>query len=96
MDTNHKFSRPTSGWISPKFRVIYRAGAQNDDPELETVFDAPESIVDRFFGKCESLPDSGDRMKFVGEITRDFDRLMTMRKSCMEGELSKIARWVAA
>lgn len=93
MDTNHKFSRLTNGWISPKFRVIYRADAQNDDPALETVFDAPDSVVDRFFGTCESLPDSKDRMKFVQQIAFDFDRLMAGKLPYMEGELRKIAGW---
>jgi hypothetical protein len=96
MDTNHKFSRVTNGWISPKFRVIYRASAKNDDAELETVFDAPESLADRFFGARESLPNAQDRMGFVNRIALDFDRLMTTRRAYMEAELAKIASWVAA
>jgi hypothetical protein len=96
MDTNHKASRLTNGWISPKFRVIYRASADNDDLELETVFDAPDSVINRFFGKSKSLPNSQDRMGFVQQIATDFDRLMTKKQGYMEEELRKIARWVAA
>lgn len=43
MDMNHWFSRKTSGWLSPKFKVIYRAVGSNDDPDLETVF-APQTV----------------------------------------------------
>lgn len=96
MDINHRFSRLTNGWLSPKFKVIYSAGGENDDPELETVFDAPDSIKERFFGNVQSLPDPGDRIRFVEKIAKKFNRLMGERTQYMEGELAKILKWVSA
>jgi hypothetical protein len=96
MDINHKASRLTNGWLSPKFKVIYKADAQNDDPELETVFDAPQSMLDRFSGTDKSLPNEDDRMEFVGKIAGDFHRLMNKQKSFLEAELKKIMKWIDA
>ena len=96
MDTNHWLSRLTDGWLSPKFRVIYRADAQNSDPELETVFDAPKTVVERFTGQMKSLPDARDRMNFVSQIAKDFNNLMTNKRTYMEGELQKILKWMNA
>lgn len=96
MDTNHRFSRLTNGWISPKFKVIYSFSPTNTDPELESVFDAPENSIDRYFGPIGSLPNQEDRMKFVAQIAEKFNSLMKKRPSYMEGELRKIADWVSA
>jgi hypothetical protein len=96
MDTNHRFSRLTNGWLSPKFKVIYSASPHNDNPELETVFDAPENLAEQFVGKIKSLPNAEDRMGFVGEIADDFNYLMENKRSHMDGELRKIACWMKA
>lgn len=96
MDTNHKFSRMTNGWLSPKFKVIYSAGAMNNDPALETVFDAPTGIAERFFGERKSLPNAADRMEFVENIAKQFNHLMQTRRDYMEAELHKIRTWMAA
>ncbi len=96
MDMNHQFSRQTNGWISPKFKVIYRAVGQNDDPALETVFNPPDGAMDKYFGKRASLPNQVDRMRFVGQIADDFNQLMTDRRSYMDGELRKIHQWMNA
>ena len=96
MDTNHRFSRITNGWISPKFKVIYSFSPKNNDPALETVFDAPKGIVDRFAGNPESLPSQADRMKLVAAIAKKFDFLMEKRRVYMDGGLQKIANWKRA
>ncbi|MGJ9419482.1 DUF2515 family protein [Massilia sp. CMS3.1] len=96
MDVNHRFSRLTNGWLSPKFNFIYRADARNVDPELETVFDASKSLMDRLSGPTKSLPNKSDRMNFVAEIAADFDRLMRTKRSFMEDELRKICGWLNA
>lgn len=94
MDISHLFSRLTFGWLSPKFKVVYSAGPQNEDPSLETVFDAPANIKERFSDKTKSLPNPGDRMKFVRNISVDFNRLMDTRRGYMDGELRRIAGWL--
>lgn len=96
MDVNHRFSRVTNGWLSPKFKVIYSAKPANEDPELETVFDAPNGIAQRFFGKRKSLPNVNDRMSFVQEIAKDFNLLMETRREYMDEELRKIEGWMSA
>jgi hypothetical protein len=96
MDTNHRFSRLTNGWLSPKFKVIYSSAAHNEDPELETVFDVPDQAWERIFGDRKSLPSQNDRMLFVDELASDFDRLMTTKRVYMDGELRKIAAWLSA
>jgi hypothetical protein len=96
MDTNHRFSRMTNGWISPKFKVIFRASPTNNDPALEAVFDVPESMLNRFTGSIKSLPDQDDRMKFVSQIAKTFNDLMSSQKGFMENELRKIGAWVNA
>lgn len=96
MDTNHRFSRLTGGWISPKFKVVFSASPKNSDPELEAVFDEPDSILDQISGTKKSLPNEEDRMQFVAQIAKKFNQLMKERRSYMETELGKIAKWVAA
>ncbi|MBD8532008.1 MULTISPECIES: DUF2515 family protein [unclassified Massilia] len=96
MDVNHRFSRLTNGWLSPNFKVVYSASPQNSDPELETVFDAPTSMKERLIGERQSLPDMNDRMEFVSKIAKQFNFLMSTRRSYMDGELSKILHWVSA
>ena len=96
MDVNHRFSRLTNGWLSPRFKVIYRASAVNDDPELETVFDAPDSILERFSGQIQSLPNPNDRIKFVEKIAKKFNRLMSERREYMDAEIAKISTWTSA
>ncbi|MFC4931956.1 DUF2515 family protein [Massilia sp. GCM10023247] len=96
MDVNHRFSRITNGWLSPKFKVIYSASATNARPELETVFDAPRNFKDRLTGKRQSLPDVDDRMQFVEKIAQQFNYLMIDRRKYMESELKKIMSWVSA
>lgn len=93
MDTNHKFSRLTNGWISPKFKVIFSSSPTSKDPELESVFDAPNSLWDQFSGTNKSLPNKPDRMIFVAQIAKKFSYLMSIKLNYMEGELRKISRW---
>lgn len=93
MDTNHKFSRLTSGWISPKFKVVYSASPSTNDPELEAVFDAPNNLLDQLTGTSKSLPNEQDRMGFVEQIAKKFNALMLGRRPYLEGELRKIAAW---
>jgi hypothetical protein len=96
MDLNHRFSRLTNGWLSPKFKVVYSAGARNSDPDLESVFDAPENMKERLLGARKSLPDEQDRMQFVAKIAKQFNFLMSSRRKYMESELQKILSWVSA
>ena len=94
MDANHKISRYTP--FSPKYAVYYSAAPHNDEPELQTVFDAPTGAWDYVTGPNMSLPNPEHRMKFVANIAKDFDRLMTKKRSYMEGELQKIRGWMNA
>jgi hypothetical protein len=96
MDVNHRFSRLTNGWLSPKFKVIYSAGATNNDPTIETVFDVPETVLERFVGKMQSLTDPEDRIGFVRKIATDFNSLMDSRRQYMDTELMKISGWINA
>jgi hypothetical protein len=96
MDLNHRFSRLTNGWLSPKFKVVYSATPRSDDLGLETVFDAPKSLAEQFIGKNKSLPNAADRMEFVEQIAKKFNWLMSTRQAYMEGELRKIEHWLNA
>ena len=96
MDANHRFSRLTDGWISPKFKVIFAFSPINSNPELEAVFDAPKGLADQFSGTSKSLPNQDDRMVFVGQIAKKFNLLMSTKHSYVESELRKIANWVKA
>jgi hypothetical protein len=96
MDMNHRFSRMTGGWLSPQFKVIYSFAPANKDPSLEAVFDAPTGLRDRFKSRVKSLPNQKDRMEFVGQIARNFNRLMDERRNYMDGELRKIQGWLDA
>ena len=93
MDINHRFSRLTGGWISPQFKVVYRALPKTDDPALETVFDVPKGVIDHFSGAKKSLPNHEDRMEFVAQIAKKFNGLMLNKKTYMEDELRKIHAW---
>jgi hypothetical protein len=94
MDANHAISRLTP--FSPKYAVYYSAAAHNDDPKRQTVFDAPTGAWDYVTGPKHSLPNPSDRMGFVANIARDFDRLMDENRPYMEGELQKIRGWLNA
>lgn len=96
MDTNHRFSRMSNGWISPKFKVIFSSTATNNNPELEAVFDAPDGVIDQFIGERQSLPDPEDRMEFVDQIAKKFNKLMLTKHAYMESEIKKIAGWISA
>ena len=96
MDMNHRFSRFTGGWISPQFKVVYSAMPKTEDPNLETVFDAPKGVADRFSGAKKSLPNQEDRMEFVVQIAKKFNGLMTTKRAYMDGELRKIHAWLNA
>jgi hypothetical protein len=93
MDTNHRFSRLTNGWISPKFKVIFSAAPNNTNPDLEAVFDEPDGVLARFTGTKRSLPNMEDRMEFVRQIADKFNYLMRTKCEYMEGEIRKIANW---
>ena len=94
MDMNHKYSRFTSGWISPQFKVIYGARPTNSNPQYETVFDPPTGFFNRFTMERKSLPKQEDRMLFVGKIATRFHRLMSQQRVYMDAELKKILSWI--
>ena len=96
MDMNHEFSRLTGGWLSPQFKVIYSFAPKTNDPNLQTVFDAPDGLKDRFTGAKKSLPNKDDRMEFVNKIAKKFNGLMSTDLPYMEGELRKIQGWLNA
>lgn len=96
MDMNHEFSRLTGGWLSPQFKVIYSFAPKTNDPNLQTIFDAPDGLKDRFTGAKKSLPNKDDRMEFVAQIAKDFNRLMSKYRPYMEDELRKIQGWLNA
>lgn len=93
LDISHRTSRLTNGWLSPKFKVVYSAGSHSQGAEFETVFDAPDGVVERFSGVTKSLPNQQDRMAFVAEIAKDFNYLMENKRPYMDGELRKISNW---
>lgn len=96
MDANHEFSRYSGGFLSPRYEVVYSASPKVDDPELKTVFDAPDGIKDWASGPKKSLSSPKDRMFYVGEIAKDFNDLMAKKRSYMETELRKIQGWLNA
>lgn len=96
MDTNHSISRLTNGWLSPKFKVVYSAGARSPGSDLEAVFDEAHTIIERFSRTSKSLSNSTDRMAFVEQIAKKFNHLMGTRRLYMDGELRKIGKWLTA
>jgi hypothetical protein len=90
MDMNHQFARMSNGFMTTKYRVIYSAEADTKDKNLQTVFDPPSGVWKQFFGARKSLPNPDDRMEYVGQIARDFHRLMQNQRAYMERELLKI------
>lgn len=95
MDVNHDISRRFPG-LSPRYAVVYSAQPTTSDPSLKTVFDEPKGPWDQVTGATASLPNPKDRMKYVGEIAEDFNRLMADQRSYMETELRKIRGWLSA
>ncbi len=96
MDMNHEFSRLTGGWLSPQFKVVYGFLPKTDDPKLQTIFDVPDGVKDRFTEAKKSLPNKEDRMEFVAQIAKKFNGLMSTDLAYMEGELRKIQGWINA
>jgi hypothetical protein len=96
MAVAHHFSRMTAGWLSPEFKVVYSAAPKTDDPELQTIFDAPDGLMDRLLGAKKDLTNQEDRMEFVDEIARKFNKLMSRKRSYMDGELRRIQGWMGS
>ena len=96
MDTNHKISRYLGEFFTPKYRVVYSAQPKTDDPKLQTVFDEPTGVVDYLKGPSKSLPNPTDRMTYVAEMAKQFNKLMAEERAYMEGELQKIRGWLSA
>lgn len=96
MQLNHRFSRISNGLLSPKYAVVYSAAPITDDSKLTTVFDQPKDSGDWITGMKKTLPNSKDRMEYVGQIARDFNNLMAKRRDYMDRELLKIRGWLSA
>jgi hypothetical protein len=96
MNINHTISRYLGEFFTPKYKVVYSAQPSNNDSNLQTVFDDPSGVLDYFKGPSLSLPNPEDRMKYVAQIARDFNRLMGARRAYMEAELQKIRGWLNA
>ena len=96
MDTNHKISRYLGEFFTPKYRVVYSAQPKTDDPKLQTVFDEPTGVVDYLKGPSKSLPNPTDRMTYVAEMAKQFNKLMAEERAYMEGELQEIRGWLSA
>lgn len=96
LDLNHFSARMTNGWIAPPFQVVYSSQPSTDQSEFKTVFDPAPSTFDQFFGKRKSLPNVQDRMRFVGTIAQDFDKLMKQKRTYMRQQLQEIRGWQSA
>lgn len=96
MNVNHAVSRYTGGFLTPRYAVVYSAAAKTDDPKLQTVFDPPTGVWNYLAGPTQSLPNAVDRMKYVDEIAKNFNDLMTERRTHMDAELQKIRGWLNA
>lgn len=96
MDVNHKASRYSHGFLSPRYKVVYSAAPKTDDPELQTVFDPPTGIWSYLTGPTKSFPNPVDRMEYVERIAKNFHDLMTERRAYMNAELQKLRGWLHA
>lgn len=76
MDSSPHMNGANRSFIAPPFKVAYSAQPTTDHPNLKTVFDTPESVIDQFKKPEKSLPNKRDRMEFVGKIAGDFNKLM--------------------
>lgn len=95
LDMNHAYSR-RAGWLAPPFQVVFSAAKDTNDPELKVIFDPSGGILDWMLGSNKSLASTTDRMKFVGDIATQFNKLMLKDKPYIEGELRKIRGWLDA
>lgn len=80
LDLNQTVAKWTLGTLSPYFQLIFSATAA-----------APRDYIVRFDG--ESLSDPKQRMGFVAEIAKNFNRLMDKQRVDVEVELTKIRAW---
>jgi hypothetical protein len=96
MNINHSISRYLGEFFTPKYKVVYSARPTTSDPKLQTVFDDPTGPIDYLKGPSKSLPNPKDRMTYVAEIAKDFNKLMADDRAYMEGELQKIRGWINA
>lgn len=97
LDMNHAYSR-RAGWLAPPFQVVFSAAKDTNDPELKVIFDPAGGVLDWALGSNKSLTDTTDRMKFVGDIAKQFNKLMLSPKYApyMLSELKKIRGWLNA
>ncbi len=96
MDMNHLISRASLGSLSPTYTLYFSAAPSNKNPDLQATFDPPTGSWDWLTGRKASLPHPKDRMAYVDQIARKFERLMENKPLYMEGELQKIRGWLNA
>lgn len=96
MDINHLISRASLGALSPRYTLYFSASPKNSDPDLQATFDEPKGTWDYLTGRKKSLPNKDDRMAYVADIAKKFDKLMTTKRTYMDGELQKIRGWLNA
>jgi hypothetical protein len=97
LDLNHTYSRRFN-WLTPPFQVVFAMERDTDDPELKVQFDPPGGAVDWLKGSSKSLANVEDRMQFVRDIAKQFNKLMAdkKRKAELEANLLKLQGWLNA
>lgn len=93
LDLNHRVGRRMGDSLVPYLQLVFSAQPASEDASKVVRFDPPEGLVDRVGGTSKSLSNPDDRMKFVAEIARNFNRLMDQERAGMETELTKIRSW---
>jgi hypothetical protein len=76
---------PWVSWAAPGLELVFSSACSTDDAALKSV--APGDT------KLENLK---SRMKWIGKAAEKFHQLMQTKKAYMEGEIQKMAGWVAA
>jgi hypothetical protein len=75
--------------VTPKKKEVAPRRITNGwlSPKFKVVYSASAKNEDPELK--QSLPNTTDRMSFVSDIADDFNRLMSTKRSYMEGELKK-------
>lgn len=96
MNINHTISRYLGEFFTPKYKVVFSAQPSTTDPNLQTIFDDPNGVIDYLKGPSKSLPKPADRMGYVADIASKYNKLMAEKRPYMDGELQKIRGWLNA
>lgn len=93
LDLNHSYSRRFTDVVTPYLQLVFSATQNSSDPTNFVRFDPPAGFVDWLTGPNKSLANKEDRMGYVNDIAKVFNKKMQTKRAYMEDQIRTISGW---